>query len=186
MNVLINLMRGIFSQCTCDSNDTVCFQYISITLLSIISNREKTKQFEGYKNAMFINLFNKCLLSICVLLGFPGTSDGKQSSCNAEDLSSIPRSGRSPGEGMAIYSDILAFSSVQFNHSIVSNSLQPHESQHTRPPCPSPTPRVHSNLCPLSWWCHPAISSSVVPFSSCPHIPPSIRVFSNESTLYMS
>ena len=60
------------------------------------------------------------------------------------------------------------FSSVQFSRSVVSNSLQPHESQHSRPPCPSPIPGVHSNSCPSSWWCHPAISSSVVPFSSCP------------------
>ena len=59
-------------------------------------------------------------------------------------------------------------SSVQFSHSVVSNSLQPHESQHPRPPCPSPAPGVYSHSCPLSWWCHPAISSSVVPFSSCP------------------
>ena len=59
-------------------------------------------------------------------------------------------------------------SSVQFSCSVVSSSLQPHESQHARPPCPSPTPGVHSNSCPLSWWCHPTISSSVVPFSSCP------------------
>jgi len=59
------------------------------------------------------------------------------------------------------------FSSVQFSHSVVSDSLQPHRSQHTRPPCPSPTPRVHPNSCPSSRWCHPAISSSVVPFSSC-------------------
>ena len=58
--------------------------------------------------------------------------------------------------------------SVQFSHSVVSYSLQPHESQHARPPCPSPTPRVYSNSCPLSWWCHPTVSSSVVPFSSCP------------------
>ena len=58
-------------------------------------------------------------------------------------------------------------SSVQFSHSVVSNSLRPHESQHARPPCPSPTPGVHSNSCPSSRWCHPAISSSVVPFSSC-------------------
>ena len=55
--------------------------------------------------------------------------------------------------------------SVQFSHSVVSNSLQPHEPQHARPPCPSPTPEIHSNSCPLSRWCHPAISSSVVPFS---------------------
>ena len=59
-------------------------------------------------------------------------------------------------------------SSVQFNRSVVSNSLRPHESQHTRPPCPSPTPGVHPNPCPSSQWCHPAISSSVIPFSSCP------------------
>ena len=60
------------------------------------------------------------------------------------------------------------FSSVQFSHSVVSDSLRPHESQHTRPPCPSPTPRVYPNSCPSTQWCHPAISSSVVPFSSCP------------------
>ena len=62
---------------------------------------------------------------------------------------------------------LIGHSSVQFSHSVVSDSLRPHESQHTRPPCPSPTPGVHSNSCPSSWWCHPAISSSVVPFSSC-------------------
>ena len=56
--------------------------------------------------------------------------------------------------------------SVQFSGSVMSNSLQPHESQHARPPCPSPTPRVHSNSCPSSQWCHPAISSSLIPFSS--------------------
>ena len=61
----------------------------------------------------------------------------------------------------------LTFSSVQFSHSVVSNSLWPHESQHASPPCPSPTPGVHPNSCPSSQWCHPAISSSVVPFSSC-------------------
>ena len=58
-------------------------------------------------------------------------------------------------------------SSVQFSRSVMSDSLQPHGLQHTRPPCPSPTPRVYSNSCPLSQWCHPSISSSVVPFSSC-------------------
>ena len=72
------------------------------------------------------------------------------------------------------------FSLVQFSRSVMSDSLQPHELQHTRPPCPSPTPGVHPNPCPLSHWCHPTISSSVVPFSSCP---PSIRVFSNELAL---
>ena len=57
---------------------------------------------------------------------------------------------------------------VQFSHSVVSVCLQPHEPQHARPPCPSPTPRVHPNPSPLSQWCHPTISSSVVPFSFCP------------------
>ena len=56
----------------------------------------------------------------------------------------------------------------QFSHSVVSDSLQPHELQHARPPCPSPTPRVHPNLCPLCRWCRPTVSSSVVPFFSCP------------------
>ena len=59
-------------------------------------------------------------------------------------------------------------SSVQFSHSVVSDSLRPHELQLARPPCPSPTPRVHSNSRPSSQWCHPIISSSVVPFSACP------------------
>ena len=58
-------------------------------------------------------------------------------------------------------------SSVQFSHSVVSNSLRTHGLQHTRPPCPSPTPGPYSNSCPLSRWCHPTISSSVVPYSSC-------------------
>ena len=58
--------------------------------------------------------------------------------------------------------------SVQFSRSVVFDSLQPHELQCARSPCPSPTPGVYSNSCPSSWWCHPAISSSVVPFSSCP------------------
>ena len=73
---------------------------------------------------------------------------------------------------------ILQFSSVQFSRSVMSNSLRPHESQHARPPCPSPTPGVDSNSCPLSRWCHPAISSSVVPFSSCPQSLPASRSFS--------
>ena len=75
--------------------------------------------------------------------------------------------------------------SVQFSHSVVSDSLRPHEPQHTRSPCPSQIPGVHPNPCPLSRWCHPTISSSVVPFSSCIRVFPSIRVFSNESALHI-
>ena len=66
-----------------------------------------------------------------------------------------------------IFLGSIPFSSFQFSRSVVSDSLQPHEPQHARPPCPSPTPGVHPNPCLLSQWCHPAISSSV-PFSSCP------------------
>ena len=74
----------------------------------------------------------------------------------------------------------VCFSSVQFSCSVVSDSLWPYEPQDTRPPCPSPTPRVHPNPCPLSWWCHPTISSSVTPFSSCP------QSFSGSGSFQMS
>ena len=70
---------------------------------------------------------------------------------------------------VTLHHSSIVFSSVhQFSRSVVSNSVRPHESQHARPPCPSPTPGVHPNSCASSWWCHPAISSSVIPFSSCP------------------
>ena len=65
----------------------------------------------------------------------------------------------------------------QFSHSVLSNSLQPHELQHAKPPCPSPTSGVHSNSHPSSQWCHPAIASSVVPFSSCPQSLPASESF---------
>ena len=67
--------------------------------------------------------------------------------------------------------------SDQISHSVVSDSLRPHESQHARPPCPSPTPGVHSDSCPSSQWCHPAISSSFIPFSSCPQSLPASESF---------
>ena len=66
---------------------------------------------------------------------------------------------------------------VQFSHSVVSDSFWPHESQHARPPCPSPTPGVYSKSCLSSQWCHPAISSSVIPFSSCPQSLPASGSF---------
>ena len=67
--------------------------------------------------------------------------------------------------------------SVHFSHSVMPDSLQPHEPQYARPPCPSPAPRVHSNSCPLSQWCHPIISSSATPFSSCPQSCPASGSF---------
>ena len=82
-----------------------------------------------------------------------------------------------PDRDKLIYVTVVHFSSVQFSRSVMSDSLRPRESQHARPSCPSPTPRVHSNSRPLSWWCHPAISSSVVPFSSCPQSLPTSEPF---------
>ena len=75
-----------------------------------------------------------------------------------------------PGSPINTWKDVhhhSLFSWVQFSRSVMSDSLRPHKSQHAMPPCPSPSPRVHSNSRPSSQWCHPAISSSVVPFSSC-------------------
>ena len=72
---------------------------------------------------------------------------------------------------------LIDFSSVEFSHSVVSDSLWPHESQHASPPCPSPTPGEYSNSCSLSWWCHPTISSSVIPISSCPQSLPASGSF---------
>ena len=82
-----------------------------------------------------------------------------------------------PKQSSVIWLPLACISSVQFSSSVVSDSLWPHEPQHTRPPCPSPTPRVHPNPCPLSRWCHPIISSSVVPFSSCSQSFPSSGSF---------
>ena len=73
--------------------------------------------------------------------------------------------------------DWLNFLTVQFSRSVVSDSLWSHEAQHARPPCPSPTPGVYSNSCPSSRWCHPAISSSVIPSSSCPQSLPASESF---------
>ena len=75
--------------------------------------------------------------------------------------------------------------SVQFSHSVVSDYLRPHRLQHARPPCPSPTPWVHANSCPLSQWCHPTILISVIPFSSCPQLFPVSRSF-QMSQLFIS
>ena len=99
----------------------------------------------------FSDLGMECDLGFEIVLSFPSASTVQQSLGTAKlDAYSMNWSG-----------------SVQFNHSVMSNSLEPHEPQHDRSPCPSPTPGVHPNPCPLSRWCHTTISSSVVPFS-CP------------------
>ena len=75
------------------------------------------------------------------------------------------------------YWALKVFSSAQFSHSVMSDSLWPHEPQHVRAPCPSPTAGIYPNPCLLSWWCHPTIPSSVVPFSSCPQSFPALGSF---------
>ena len=82
-------------------------------------------------------------------------------------------------------SESLSQLSDQISRSVVSDSLQPHEAQHTRPPCPSPTPGVHSDSRPSSQCCHPAISSSVIPFSSCPQFLPASESFPKKSTILL-
>ena len=101
---------------------------------------------------------------------------------NCEDWMKLRISNNS--DSVHIESTLTNSGSVQFSHSVVPNSLQPHGLQHARPPCPSLTPGVHSNSCPLSRWCHPTILSPVVRLLLLlPSIFPSIRVFSNESVL---
>ena len=91
---------------------------------------------------------------------------GKEVKKNSQNEKNICKS-------VYLYKD-LVFSSVQFSRSVVSDSLRPHELQHARPPCPSPTPKVYPDSCPLSPWCHLTISSSVIPFSSCPQSLPAL------------
>ena len=99
--------------------------------------------------------------------------NGAGVSCTAGGFLPTERSGKP----VFMEGEPCLFSSVQFSLSVVSNSLWPHELQHARPPCPSPIPGVHPNSCPSSRWCHPAISSSVVPFSSCPQSLPASGSF---------
>ena len=87
---------------------------------------------------------------------------------------SLPLSCREVGSSLTCFGSwflLKSLSSIQFSHSVVSHSLRPHESQHARPSCPSPTPGVYPNPCPPSLWCHPAISSSVIPFSCSQSLP---------------
>ena len=92
-------------------------------------------------------------------------------------FSSLPPRGHTDTPGFKAFNKQRQIRSDQISRSVVSDSLWPHESQHTRPPCPTPTPRVCWDSCPSSQWCHPAISSSVVPFSSCPQSLPASESF---------
>ena len=102
----------------------------------------------------------RSLVTLSELLSFPGLWKQETQDVNLE-LSFV----------------LTSYTSVQFSRSVVSDSLRPHESQHARPPWPSPSPGVHSDSRPSSPWCHPAISSSVVPFSSCPQSLPALESF---------
>ena len=96
---------------------------------------------------------------------------------DAEDSVSLALAGKQPIKSRVLTGSCNRGRSDHISCSVVSNSLRSHESQHARPPCPSPTPRVHSDSCPSSQWCHLAISSSVVPFSSCPQSLPASESF---------
>ena len=111
---------------------------------------------------MFRPMCTLRILSSCKMLSFCGSSKPSASK-GLSDFEVVPAKRH--------------FSSVQCSHSVMSDSLPPHELQHARPPCPSPTPRVYSNSSPLNRWCHPAISSSVIPFCSCPQSFPASGCF---------
>ena len=125
------------------------------------------------------NIITRIIISVivpdpilCVMLWshLQGSSaDNWSASCSAK-VSKLLEEGRlwEKVSRISFCNNCTHFSWVQFSRSVVSDSLQPRELQHSRPPCPSPTPGVHSDSCPSSRWCHPAISSFVVPFSSCP------------------
>ena len=97
--------------------------------------------------------------------------------CSPIGITFIGRTDAEAANTVATWCEEPQFGSVQFSRSVVSDSLRPHESQHTRPPWPSPSPGVHSDSRPSSPWCHPAVSSSVVPFSSCPQSLPASESF---------
>ena len=109
----------------------------------------------------FVCIFAFCTLSKDTLLGIKCISEKRKVNEFWQNNSELD---------LPILCDhrIISIQFIQFSRSVMSNSLQPYEPQIARPPCPSPTPRVHPNPCTLSRWCHPTISSSVIPFSSCP------------------
>ena len=125
-----------------------------------------------------ITLCSRKSWGVGVLVGVPEMSNSLHACTQISKLFQNPALLLSPISFLYLtskYNSIIG--SVQFSCSVVSYSLRPHESQHARPPCPSSTPGAYWNSCPSSWWCHPTISSSVVPFSSCPQSLPASGSF---------
>ena len=110
-------------------------------------------------NLNILSQYSKCILQLICNIAILQMRKLQRALSNCRSCQS-PRWGQDSNSG--------TLTPVQFSRSVVSDSLQPHEPYHARPLCPLPTPRVHPNPCPLSQWCHPTISSSVVPFPSCP------------------
>ena len=136
--------------------------YFEITVLGdMAAGSQGIRFWEIFSSVQFSSVAQSCL-TLCDPMDPPDSSVDEVLQARIPEWAAISFS-RSLG--------------VQFSHSVVSNSLWPHESQHARPPCPSPTPGVHSNSCPSSRWCHPDILSSVVPFSSCPQSLPASESF---------
>ena len=119
-----------------------------------------------YKNYWYLYIFIQNLWNPMCILHLEHISIQKLNSLEILNLC-LDFIGLTVGKVDSHIQVVLNISSVQFSHSVMSNSSWPHGLQHARRPCPSPTPEACSNSCPLSWWCHPIISSSVVPFSSC-------------------
>ena len=146
-----------------------CQASLSITKSRSCSNSCPSSQWCHPTISSYVVPFSSCLQS------FPASVSFLTSQFFASGGPSIGASASASALPMSIQ-DWFPFS-VQFSHSVVSNSLRPHESQHARPPCPSPTPGVYPKSCPSSRWCHPAISSSAVPFTSCPQSLPASGSF---------
>ena len=122
----------------------------------------KTEHFSWYFSLIW-NSADMCLISSISRILISRILSQSESLCFSVEIASI----------ILTATCYQMFSSVHFSHSVVSDSLWSHEPQHTRPPCPSPTPRVYPNSCPLSQWCHPTMSSNVIPFSCLQSFPTS-------------
>ena len=147
-------MLGFWKICLCLGTVLASFDLITADKLLFITRQKFFILLTPHLSCWSFSPTQLGVICSC----FPGDSDSKESPCNVGDQSSVPESGRSSGEGN---------DSIQFSHSVMFDSLGPYGLQHSRLPCPSPTPRAYSNSCPWSRWCHPTISFSVIPFSSC-------------------